>query len=31
MPETVEHSLHGLTAGERAALEARLVDAQWAA
>lgn len=31
MPETVEHRLHSLTAGERAALSARLADAHWLA
>ncbi|MCW1805270.1 ImmA/IrrE family metallo-endopeptidase [Brachybacterium squillarum] len=30
MPETVEDRLHTLTAGERAALAARLEDAYWA-
>ncbi len=30
MPETVEHRLHALTPGERAALEARLAETHWA-
>ena len=30
MPETVEHRLHALTPGERAALEARVENAHWA-
>lgn len=29
MPETVEHRLHALTPGERAALRVRLADAHW--
>jgi|SRR5699024_1899367 len=31
MPDTVIDRLHALTSGERGALEARLVDAHWAA